>query len=310
MYTHEDMKKFFKLAIILLLCSEMQPSDTQLDTYENRILYYRADHNATVATLDSSKYHASIRLKEKDGRYGAGHICSGALIAPSVVLTAASCVYNYDANKPYHPSELKVVLGSVSRYQKHEQTLIYSVTHNYQSPGFDAIKLRDNLAILMLENDVPEMNANIKPITLQTYNTNWYSSKADMKFKVTTWLETQEGLFLNPLMFLDASRIENEECLKQYGPVYGPGMLCMRTMESTMQHDVGSPLFLDNKLIGLMSINNGLKNPAIFTDVAYHGKWIREVIGDGHHKNSAIWGMLGFLALTWLALKRIKYFKF
>ncbi|XP_061396175.1 chymotrypsin-2-like, partial [Musca vetustissima] len=298
MYNHEDMKKFFKLAIILLLCSEMQPSDTQLDTYENRILYYRADHNATVATLDSSKYHASIRLKQKDGRYGAGHICSGALIAPSVVLTAASCVYNYDTNKPYHPSELKVVLGSVSRYQRHEQTLIYSVTHNYQSPGFDAIKLRDNLAILMLENDVPEMNANIKPITLQTYNTNWYSSNADMKFKVTSWLETQEGLFLNPLMFLDASRMENEECLKQYGPVYGPGMLCMRTMESTMQHDIGSPLFLDNKLIGLMSFNNGLKNPAIFTDVSYHGKWIREVIGDGHHKNSAIWGMLGFLALT------------
>ncbi|XP_073829375.1 trypsin [Musca autumnalis] len=310
MYNHEDMKKFFKLAIVLLLCSEMQPSDTQLDTYEDRILYYRSDHNATVATLDSSKYHASIRLKEKDGRYGAGHICSGALIAPSVVLTAASCVYNYEDNKPYHPSELKVVLGSVARYQRHEQTLIFSVTHSYQAQTFDAIKLRDNLAILMLERDVPEASATIKPITLSPYNTNWYSKETDKAHKVTTWMQTQDGLYLNSLMFLNAKKMRNEECMQQYGAVFGPGMLCMTTEESTMLQDIGSPLFVENKLIGLMSLSNGQKSPAIYTDVAYHGKWIREVIGDGHNKNSAVWGMLGFLALTWLALKRSKYFKF
>uniref|UniRef100_A0A1I8M1U1 Peptidase S1 domain-containing protein n=1 Tax=Musca domestica TaxID=7370 RepID=A0A1I8M1U1_MUSDO len=309
MYNQEDMRKLFKLAIILLLCSEMQPSDTQLDSYEDRILYYRSDNNATIATLDSSKYHASIRLKEKDGRYGAGHICSGALIAPSVVLTAASCVYNYADNKPYHPSELKVVLGSVTRYQRHEQTLIYSVTHSYQQQTFDAIKLRDNLAILMLERDVPEMSANIKPITLQAYNTNWYGKAGDKQFKVTTWLQTHEGLFLNPLMFLDAKKMDSEECLKLYGPVYAAGMLCMSTAESGMIHDIGSPLFLENKLIGVMSFSDGAKGPAIYTDVTYHSKWIREMIGDGRNKNSSVWGMLGFLALTWLALKRTKYFK-
>lgn len=104
--------------------------------------------------------------------------------------TFINCSYN--DNKPYHPSELKVVLGSMQRYQRHEQTLIYSVTHSYQAPMFDAEKLRDNLAILMLESDVPVMSEHIEPITLQTYNTNWYDKASHEQFKVTTWLKTQD----------------------------------------------------------------------------------------------------------------------
>lgn len=80
----------------------------------------------------------------------------------------------------------------MQRYQRHEQTLIYSVTHSYQAPMFDAEKLRDNLAILMLESDVPVMSEHIEPITLQTYNTNWYDKASHEQFKVTTWLKTQD----------------------------------------------------------------------------------------------------------------------
>uniref|UniRef100_A0A1L8EG25 Putative chymotrypsin-1 n=1 Tax=Haematobia irritans TaxID=7368 RepID=A0A1L8EG25_HAEIR len=309
MYSQEDLRKIFKIILVVMLCCEMQPSETQLDSYADRILYYRNDLNGTEASINNTKYHASIRLKEKDQQYGVGHMCSGALIAPSVVLTTASCVYNYDDNKPYHPSELKVVLGSMTRYQQHEQTLIYSVTHSYQPATFDAEKLRDNLAILMLERDIPEMSEHIKPITLQPHNTNWYDNKSDKKYKVTTWLKTQEGLFLNPLMFLDATQVDDKECKQQYGPIYGPGMFCMKTSVPMLLSDEGSPLFVDNKLLGLMSFNMGTDSTSVYTDISYHSKWIQEKIGNGHNQNSSAWGMLGFLALTWIALKRSKYFK-
>ncbi|XP_013099906.2 trypsin-1 [Stomoxys calcitrans] len=309
MYSQEDLRKIFKIVLVVMLCCEMQPSDTQLDTYEDRILYNRHDLNGTEASFNNTKYHASIRLKEKDQHYGVGHMCSGALIAPSVVLTTASCVYNYDENKPYHPSELKVVLGSMARYQRHEQTLIYSVTHSYQPATFDAEKLRDNLAILMLERDIPAVNEHIKPITLQPYNTNWYDKESDKQFKVTTWLKTPEGLFLNPLMFLDATHVGDKECKQQYGHLYGPGMLCMKTSTPMVLTDVGSPLFVDNKLMGLMSFTMGTDDSAVYTDITYHSKWIAEHIGNGHNQNSSVWGMLGFLTLTWIAVRRSKYFK-
>lgn len=109
-------------------------------------------------------------------------------------------------------------------------------------------------------------------------------------------------------MFLDASKVSDKECQQHYGPLYGSGMLCMTTSESLLQ-DSGSPLFVDNKLLGLMSYRSGSEVPAVYTDVAYHAKWIQEKIGNGHNQNSSVWGMLGFLALTWIALKRSKYFK-
>lgn len=111
---------------------------------------------------------------------------------------------SYNKNKPYHPSELKIVLASISRYQRQKQTLIFSVTHSYQPHTFDALSLRDNMAILMLEQDIPQMNEYVKPITLtqtQMYNTNWYDKQNGGKFKVTTWLKTKEVSFIFFLIF-------------------------------------------------------------------------------------------------------------
>lgn len=83
----------------------------------------------------------------------------------------------------------------MTRYQKQEQALIFGVTHSYQPPTFNASKLQDNVAILMLERDIPKINDYVKPITLpqsKVYNTNWYDKQNGGEFKVTTWLKTNE----------------------------------------------------------------------------------------------------------------------
>ncbi|KAI8128173.1 Salivary plasminogen activator alpha 1 [Lucilia cuprina] len=312
MYSNEDMKKIAKIFIVIFLCSEMQPSVTQNNSYEQRVLYYSSHVNTTQASFSNAQHHASIRLKDHDQNFGNGHICSGVVIGPSVVLTTAQCVYNYNKNKPYHPSELKVVLASLSRYQLQEQTLIYSVTHSYQPKTFDTLRLRDNVAILMLERDIPEMNEYVQAITLpqaKVYNTNWYDKQNGGQFKVTTWLKTHEDLHLNHLMLLNASQVSDETCLQYYGKtLFTTGMLCINTNES-LQEDFGSPLFVDNKLVGLRSLASGHLSPAIYTDVSHHAKWISEIIGDGTNQNSSIWGSMGFLLLTYVALKRSKFMK-
>lgn len=46
------------------------------------------------SSVPAAPYQASIRLLDQELDYfGKGHICSGALVAPSVVLTVAQCVY-------------------------------------------------------------------------------------------------------------------------------------------------------------------------------------------------------------------------
>lgn len=110
-------------------------------------------------------------------------------------------------------------------------------------------------------------------------------------------------------MLLNASKASDDTCLQYYGKtIYTTGMLCVNTNES-LNEDFGSPLFVDNKLVGLRSFASNQLSPTIYTDVSHHAKWIREVIGDGSNQNSSVWGTMGFLLLTFVALKRTKCMK-
>lgn len=102
---------------------------------------------------------------------------------------------SHHTHQPYHPSELSVVLASIDRYQRQEQTLVFGVTHSYQPDTFSVHHLKDNVAILMLEYDVPKANDFIKPITLPQAKQStpaWYERRSENQFKVTTWLKTSE----------------------------------------------------------------------------------------------------------------------
>lgn len=74
-----------------------------------------------------------------------------------------------------------------------ETTLVYSVTHSYQPKTFNALKLHDNLAVLMLDSDIPIMNEFVQPIA--PINANWYDKPNKENFKVTSWLKTNQVSF-------------------------------------------------------------------------------------------------------------------
>lgn len=110
-------------------------------------------------------------------------------------------------------------------------------------------------------------------------------------------------------MLLDAFKVSDAICLKYYGKtVFNTGTLCVASNES-LNKDFGSPLFVDNKLVGLRSFSSAQHAPAIYTDVSHHANWILSVIGDGSNQNSSIWGILGFLLLTLVVIKRTKFLK-
>ncbi len=85
-----------------------------------------------------------------------GAHCSGVLIAPSVVLTAAHCLYNPRTRAMLRPVSLHVLFG----YERAEYRWHRQVAHITVSPGFDGTKggpQRADWARLELTEAVPVM---------------------------------------------------------------------------------------------------------------------------------------------------------
>ncbi|XP_017061548.1 uncharacterized protein LOC108101643 [Drosophila ficusphila] len=293
MQLNDHWRKIVKTLIFAFLCTEMQT------TYTHRVLAAKRAVGLTgvgaIATAPGddrtrpqmAPYQASIRLLAEERDYfGKGHICSGALVAPSVVLTVGSCVFSHAKRSAYHPSQLRVMLGNPQRFAPRRQALMLGVTHIHQPP-------KDlTIAILMLEKNVPADHPLIQPIGLPSLDvSSGLYSKSENVFLVSTWGYDGDISELHDLVTLNVTRTT---CDQQPNK---PPKICVRAESSSstpdrIYMDTGATLAGLNCLIGLQSIDGR------FEDVAIHVQWIEAKIGDGGHQNSSIWGILAFLAFT------------
>ncbi|XP_037724599.1 uncharacterized protein LOC119556438 [Drosophila subpulchrella] len=294
MQLNDHWRKIVKTLIFAVLCTEMQTTYTHRDLAAKRGIGL-AEMDAIAAATGEDRFRpkmlaphqASIRLLSQERDYfGKGHICSGALVAPSVVLTVGSCIFSQVKRKHYHPSELRVMLGNPQRFAPHEQGLFFGVTHIHHPPKDLA------LAILMLEKDVPLDNPHIQPIGLPSPGTtSVLDSESSNLLQISTWGYDADIRELHDLVTLNATHTSCHQqqskspriCVQPEATNSTPGQLYM---------DAGATLTERDRLLGLRSIDGG------FEDVATHVEWILAKIGDGGNQNSSIWGILGFLVFT------------
>lgn len=95
---------------------------------------------------------------------------------------------------PLHASQIRIVMGTSNRYQRNLHTLVYAATHIYVPDNFDALTLSNNLAIIMLSDDVPKTHLYVKPISFAKKPFNAYS---ESDYEVTSWLKTEQVNFNN-----------------------------------------------------------------------------------------------------------------
>jgi trypsin len=99
----------------------------------------------TAAPAGSWDFAAYV-VEHDSGGYGT---CTGSVIAPNVVLTAAHCVLDDKTNKVLDPSAFTITTGSLD-LSDHDARQVSAVTQVSVGPGFNLRSLRPDEAILVL----------------------------------------------------------------------------------------------------------------------------------------------------------------
>ena len=125
-------------------------------------------NQGTGATQSNSRFVASIRLRNQDQEnFGSGFLCAGTLISDRNVLTAASCVSNYQI------SEIQIALGNPDMSRRNFVSNVNNITihSNFKAGNV----LLDNIAILRMTSNIRNdnrgryrrnRNSHIQPISL------------------------------------------------------------------------------------------------------------------------------------------------
>ena len=102
--------------------------------------------DASIAALPS--------LAFIDGQFpdGSGESCSGTVVAPQLILTAAHCAENIETGTPYPVSDLMVTTGSANIARSGGQST--TVTRAIIDPSFDTADQDDDAALLVLSHPV------------------------------------------------------------------------------------------------------------------------------------------------------------
>ncbi|XP_064214449.1 chymotrypsin BI-like [Tribolium castaneum] len=194
------------------------------------------------AKLGQFPYQAALYLKDSDGKM---FFCSGALIAPRYILTAAHCIEG-------SIETVLVELGTIRLDDKSGGFQVYA-SQGFSHPNYSPKSIANDIAVLELSKSVP-MSANIQTIRLA-------SDKLGVGVSVTLsgWGKTSST---------------------SAGNVCAQG----KNYESTCSGDSGGPMVTGSGSsalhVGIVSFGSSKGcdkgYPTVYTRTAAYRAWIRE----------------------------------
>ncbi|XP_037919468.1 trypsin-1-like isoform X1 [Hermetia illucens] len=244
----------------------------------------------TNAHNDDTKYQVSIRLRAAERIFGSGHICGGSLISYTTVLTAAHCLFYFnDDNKEgvlRSSSEFSVVMGTMDRFIRTATTLSYTITSFKYHEQFNTEDMRNDIALMFLNGQVPPNFPTVQPISPATY-----AVQPGSICQINGWgTDAFQGAASNILLTANVTLFSPKDCRRRYGDMLLSGMMCAGDWSGShdaCQGDSGGPLVYQRTLIGIVSWGNKCGSPdwpGIYTNVTYYQNWIRT--NRGSHQES------------------------
>ncbi|NEV63887.1 trypsin-like serine protease [Thiorhodococcus minor] len=247
---------------------------------------------ATAALLGSepveqSEWPWQAALKITTWRINGKWTCSGSVIAPTWILTAAHCIVD-DIDERYNtvaPANIQVRTGS-DHFEYGGQTS--SVKRIVKHPEFDPITRDHDIALLELKSPVY-----VHPVRPVTWEREPTLACPGIMGAVTGWSDTDVcGQSSVVLSKVDTSIEDPDICRSAYGSTSITGnMLCTSSLiedDTLCQEDDGAPLVVDNgrggyTQAGIVSWGNSCETPdapTVYTRLAPHVEWMEYVTGD------------------------------